>query len=295
MQLSPKQDAEPLRFAMDAERFFARFPKKPGDAHKNTYGKTLLIGGGYGMAGAVCLNILGAKTVGASYLHVALPEPIYPIAASRFLTPVYHPFDETNALGTVGGLLPQMRAVGFGSGAVRMPQKKALLQLLLDETQAPTVLDAEALNLLYLPQLALRASEAPFLLTPHFGEFSRLSGVPIEEAAADPVSAARRFAKEHGVILVLKGPHTAVAAPDGRFYRNESGNPALAQAGSGDVLTGMLAAMLTLLDDPFEAACSAVWLHGYVADEGRRAHCCQCFPLEDFPAIADRIFLSRGF
>ncbi len=286
---------EHYRFEMDEERFFARFPKKPADAHKGTFGRILLIGGGYGMAGAVCLNIIGAKSVGAAYIHVVLPETVYPIAASRFLTPVYHPVNNENAADTVRSLQREIRAVGFGSGAVRMPEKERILRLLLEEAAVPVVLDAEALSLLTPDLLDRRSSAAPLILTPHFGEFARLTGCTIEDAAADPEKAAQRFAEEHGVILVLKGPQTVVAAPDGRCYRNQSGNAALAQAGSGDVLTGVTTAMLTFLSDPFEAACGAVWLHGFAADEGRKTHSCQCFPLEEFSDIADGIFLRHGF
>ncbi len=283
-------------FEISEELFFARFPKKPPDAHKGTFGKILLIGGGFGMAGAVCLNVLGAKTLGASYIHVALPETVYPIAAARFLTPVYHPLGEAGAAKTVASLLPDMRAVGFGSGCVRMPEKEKILELLLGDTvRVPTVLDAEALRMLTLSALDDRASASPLILTPHLGEFSQLDGTDAETAGKDPVSAAKRFSKDHNVILVLKGPKTAVAAPDGRVYENHSGNPALAQAGSGDVLTGMIAAMLTFLPDPFEAACSAVWLHGFLADEGRKTRSCQNFSLESFPEIMDRLFFLHGF
>jgi len=282
-------------YEIDEDRFFERFPGKPADAHKGTFGKILLICGGYGMAGAACLNIIGAKTLGASYLHVALPDTIYPIAASRFLTPVYHPFDQKNAIETLRSVLPQVRAVCFGSGAVQMPAKERILHFLLEQARVPLVLDAEALGLLSPAALDHRTCTAPLILTPHFGEFARLSGETAESAARDPLAHARRFAEAHGVIVALKGPNTVVASPDGRRYRNRSGNAALAQAGSGDVLTGLATAMLTFFSDPFEAACNAVWLHGHIADEGRKNHSCQCFPLEAFPKIMDRLFFVRGF
>ena len=92
----------------------------------------------------------------------------------------------------------------------------------------------------------------------------------------------------------MKGPRTIVASPDRRIYFNTSGNEALAQAGSGDVLTGMIAAMLTLENDPFAAACRAVFMHGHIADEGRKTYSCRNFPLEKFPEIMDRMFLEHG-
>ena len=300
---------KPVFTELTEELLFSRFPKKGPGAWKGSFGTTLLIAGSCGMPGAACLNVLGAKTLGAPYIHCALPESIYPIAAGRFLTPVWHPFTEENALKTVREALHSASAAAFGSGAVRMPGKEAILRLLLEETDVPAVLDAEALDLFAsyeaertggagLPEIPERP--ARLILTPHRGEFRRLllaehGREEAEELLKRPLSAAADYAARHGVVVILKGPATVCAAPDGRRYINETGNQALAQAGSGDVLAGMAAAMLSFVKDPFFAACAAVFLHGLIADRGLLRFARQTFPLEAFPEIMDGIFREHGF
>ena len=156
------------------------------------------------------------------------------------------------------------------------------------------LLDAEALQLLGSRKELLKTVQCPVILTPHIGEFSRLSGSSAEEILTDRGSAAASFAQEHRVILVLKGPHTIVAGPEGSIMRNNSGNPALAQAGSGDVLTGITAGLLTLIKDPFTAVMMAVWLHGHLADMALSEYSVHCFPLESYPQLMNRFLRENG-
>ena len=286
---------------MDEKLFFEKFPERPKGSHKGAFGKILLISGSYGMAGAACLSITGAKAIGAQYINVALPEDIYGIVASRHITPVYYPYysgaNNTEFNGgpqTISALLPNVRAVCFGSGADNNKSALAIFNTLLKGCRVPLVLDAKALRLIKQFDADLREFSCPVILTPHQGEFSALADVPLAEVIEDPVSCAAAYAAEKGVIMVLKGPHTAVAAPDGRYYYNDSGNNALAQAGSGDVLAGMMTAMCSFFEDPFEAACMAVFFHGHIADVGIRTHSRQCFPLEEYVSIADGIFFDQG-
>ena len=287
---------------LNEDTFFERFPERPKGSNKNAFGKILLISGSFGMAGAACLNIIGAKSLGAQYVNVALPERIYPICAVNHITPVYYPYSEAgsgaayiDAEDTISALLPNMRAAAFGSGAVNNFAKTRIFNTLMNKCKAPLVLDAEALKLIKWGGGDLDEFACPLILTPHQGEFSALSGTALSAVVEDPVSCAADYAATNNVIMVLKGPQTVVAAPDGRYYINKSGNKALAQAGSGDVLAGMLTAMLTYIDDPFEASCMAVFMHGYIADEGIKEHSRQCFPLEEYPKIADRLFFKHGF
>ena len=287
---------------LNKEQFFERFPKRAADANKGTFGKILLISGSLGMAGAACLNITGAKALGAQYINVALPECIYNICAARFLTPVYYPYrdvasDDRHAdpESTISILLPNMRAVCFGSGAVNNICKTAVFNVLHDRCRSPLVLDAEALKLLKWGGNDLGPFDCPLILTPHQGEFSALADVPLERIKEDPVRCAEEYASQNNVIMVLKGPETIVAAPDGRYYRNRSGNQGLAQAGSGDVLAGMITAMLSFVQDPFEAACMAVFAHGMAADELAKDHSMQLLPLDKFPVVMDRLFFEKGF
>lgn len=280
---------------MDTEQFLRLYPEKPENAYKGQSGRTLLIGGSFGMAGAVCLNILGAQTVGADYICCALDSSIYPIAAARFLTPVFYPMDETNWKSVLSEALnDKISAVAFGSGTNRLPYKQELLEHLLRECRVPLLLDAEALQLLSSSKELLKTAQCPVILTPHIGEFSRLSGSDAEEILKDRVPAAASFAQKHKVILVLKGPHTIIVGPEGSIMRNNSGNPALAQAGSGDVLTGIMAGLLTLVKDPFTAVTMAVWLHGHLADMALSEYSVHSFPLESYPQLMNRFLRENS-
>ena len=111
----------------------------------------------------------------------------------------------------------------------------------------------------------------------------------------DRIHLALQFAKDYKVFLVLKGPHTIVASPTGDLYINQSGCSGLAQAGSGDLLTGMIAGLLTMNNDVFQAVCMAVWLHGYLAEEGTKDHAANMLDLSRFPALADSLYFRHGF
>ena len=294
-------------YELDKESFFARFPRKAEDAHKGSSGKILIVTGGWGMAGAACLNILGAKALGAGYILAAVPEDIYGIVAANNITPVYYPYSFGKGQNTVKELMRKtspsegtsgrIRAVSFGSGAVDLVGKYAIFDALADGCMSVLVLDAEALHIMAETGKTdfNKGSGRPVIITPHYGEFSELSGMEIPAIKEDPLGAALAFSEKHNVVTVLKGPGTVVAAPDGRHYINRSGNRGLAQAGSGDVLTGMITAMCSFKDDPFEAACMAVFAHGMAADELAKEHSLQCLPIEDIPAAMDRLFKERGF
>ncbi len=282
-------------FEMNEEIFFQSLPKKRPNAYKGTFGKAFLISGSYGMAGAAALNVLGARAAGSSYIVSAVPEEVYPIAASRFLTPVFKPFRQDNYFDVIEPLLYDAKAIGFGSGAVNMPGKDQILDLLLQNARCPVVLDAEALRLLRHNTFILWFVKTPVIVTPHIGEFSDMISRQTAEVRDNPIGYAVKFAKEYHTIVVLKGANTIVAGPAGEIYINQSGNPALAQAGSGDVLTGMITALLTMTCDVYKAVCMAVWLHGHLADLGLQDHSMHCFPLESFPEIMDRFMKEHGY
>lgn len=280
---------------MNEDIFFAHFPKKSVNAYKGMEGKTLIIGGCYGMAGALMLNILGAKTVGASYINAAMPDEIYPIVAGKAITAVYHPFGYQTMKEVVEPLIRSAGAIAFGSGAVYLHRKEQCLDLILQESRVPVILDAEALRMLHQNTYILKFVKEPVILTPHIGEFADILSLQKADVMANKVHYAKQFAKEYGVYVVLKGANTIVASPYGEMYINQSGNQALAQAGSGDLLTGMMAGILTMNHDVFMAIKQVVWLHGYLADIGIQNHSIQAFDLEYFPAIMDQLFHKHGF
>ncbi len=280
---------------MDVARFLRNYPRKDESAHKGTFGRILLVSGGMGMAGAACLNLTGAITAGASYIHIALPEEIYPICAGRYITPVYHPFRYDNYRSVIEPLLRDIKAVGFGSGAVNMPEKAKCMELILQNSSVPVVLDAEALRMLVQNTYLLRFIRCPIIMTPHIGEFAALINMPVHFVRDNKIRLARKFAGEYGITLVLKGANTIVVSPDGSLYINQSGNPALAQAGSGDLLTGMITAMLSYHTDTFLSVCMAVWLHGYLADRGLADYAVQTFPLESYPSLMNTFLKEHGY
>jgi NAD(P)H-hydrate epimerase len=280
---------------MNEELFFHSYPRKPENAYKGTYGKTLLVGGSYGMSGAVCLNILGAKTVGSSYINVALPHDIYQIVASRNVTPVFHPFGKDTMSSVLGPLIHDARSISFGSGTGNMEEKNECMDFILQHSKAPVVLDAEALRMLQYNTYIFHFIKCPVILTPHIGEFAYMINQPVSAVIDHKIEYASDFAIKNKVYIVLKGPNTVVISPKGECYINQSGNQALAQAGSGDLLTGMIAGILTATADVYRAVCMAVWLHGYLADIGLKDHSIQNFPIEDYPSIMDRLFKKHGY
>lgn len=278
---------------MNEELFFSSFRRKNESSYKNSFGQLLLAGGSYGMAGALGLNILGAKTVGASYIHVLLPDSIYPVLASRFLTPVYHPV-KTDSAEELKRLVKAVKACAFGSGSVSFPCREECLKILLEQKDCPVVIDAEGLRMIAADPSLLSNVQTDVILTPHIGEFSALCGRSIKDINKDKVRIVASYARDNHVIVVLKGPHTVVCSPDGDVYINQSGCESLAQAGSGDLLAGMTAALLLHADTAYQAACMAVWLHGYLSEPAQHHHSMQNFPLEDYPFIADQLFRKNG-
>lgn len=279
---------------MNEDLFFASFPKKAENAYKGTFGKTLLVGGCYGMAGALGLNLLGARTVGAPYIQAAVPEEVYQVVASYCMTPVFHPFGSHTWYEVIEPLINTSQAIGFGSGAAYMHHKEDILDLILQEARVPVVLDAEALRLLRQNMYVLRFAKAPVVITPHISEFSAISGLPVSVIRDQKINSASAFARDYKVIVVLKGPNTVIAFPNGEFYINQTGNQALAQAGAGDLLAGILTGLLTMTCDVYTAVCMGVWLHGHLADLGIRKQSVQGFRLETYPELMDELFKKHG-
>ena len=161
------------------------------------------------------------------------------------------------------------------------------------QCRVPLVLDAEGLRMIGSPE-RLKQAGCPLILTPHIGEFSAFSHMSAEEIEADRIAAAARFAKEYNVVLVLKGAHTIVASPKGDLYINQSGNAALAQAGSGDLLTGMIAGLLPQIGDVYMSTVAAVWLHGHLADMALQDRAVNMVFLDSWPELMNDFLFRCG-
>ena len=280
---------------MNQTLFFQNLAKRKETAHKGSNGKILLVGGSYGMAGAISLNITGAKALGFPYIEVGCIDGIYPIVATKHTTPVFHPFSAHNVEQQLASTIEHVNAAAFGSGVTQMFEKELCLDLMIQKCHAPLILDAEGIRMLRYNTWKLRFAKSPIILTPHIGEFADLFHLEKEEVMRNPLHYALKCAKELKVYIVLKSAHTIIATPNGQCYINQTGNEALAQAGSGDLLTGMLTALLAYHCDIFTSLRMGVWLHGYIADRLGEHHSKMHMNLEDYPEAVDQFFYENGY
>ena len=293
IDLGLNHDIESNYIEMDKNKFLENYPIISENSYKGKNGRALLIGGGWGMAGALGLNIIGALSCGSTYLNVSTDESCYPCLASRFLTCVYHPFNEYNWEGIIKSILKNNNSIAFGSGSVRLPAKNKILNLLLESVKTTLVLDAEAINLLSRNYYVLNLTKAKVVLTPHIKEFSRLIDTPIEVIMQNKFEIAKDFCEKHNVILVLKGVHTIVVS-NKYIYINQTGNQILARAGSGDLLTGMITALTSIISDTYLATIMAVWLHGYIADIAKDRYAISNFQLENYQELLEEFFYKNN-
>ena len=276
---------------MNREEFFAHYPLRKKDSNKYDNGVVLFLSGSYGMAGAALLNLIGARSVGASYIHSYVPHEVYPIVASKEITAVYHPYDGEDKDLVKELSLNKIDSVCFGSGINQLIHKKEYLNDLLEKCDVPLIIDADGLRLLAEDEV-LYTKNQKLILTPHLGEFSALTHLSVKDIEKNKEEIAVNFAKEKNVILVLKGMNTMVISPEGEVYINDSGNESLARAGSGDVLSGMITGLCALYEDTYTAVKDSVWLHGYLADMNIRSHSVEVFDLESYPKLADLFFFE---
>ena len=253
------------------EEAMVRLPRRARDAHKGDFGKVYILGGSVGYTGAPVFAAQAAVRCGAGLVKVGVPQPVWPVAAARLAEAMPHPLPAgpEGQLSLEAGLaaLEQMAGYGvclIGPGLGRGGGVSAVVRRLLGELRLPVVLDADGINALegHIDVLDGRRGLLT-VLTPHDGEFARLGG---DLTGGDRLGAARAFAVEHGCCLVLKGHRTITAFPDGTAWINTTGNPGMAKGGSGDVLSGIILALLGQGLPARRAVPMAVWLHGAAGD-----------------------------
>jgi len=253
-------------------------PARPEDANKGTFGRVLIVAGSHGMSGAACLAGLGALRGGAGLVTVASPSGIVPIVAAvepSYLT-LPLPEDATGKIAqaartTLESALASQTTIAVGPGLGQSPELAGLVRWLFDAVDRPGVFDADALNLLSAHPATLKSRARrsdpvpPRVLTPHPGEFARLISSDIPTVEKNRESLSVQFAAEHKLVLVLKGHRTLIT--DGRRIAvNSTGNSGMATGGCGDVLTGLIAALLGQKMPAFEAAQLGAYLHGLAGD-----------------------------
>ncbi len=252
-------------------------PRRKKESNKGDFGKVLVVAGSRGMSGAAILCASAALRGGAGLVKAAVPVDVLPVVAAG--NPCYMtvplPCDEHGRVSAAAAPELVLLAEGHdvlavGPGLGRSPGVGEVVCHLLERTRLPMVLDADALNAMEGQTHRLKGRPAPLILTPHPGEFARLLGRDVPTVQANRVDLARRFAFDHQLILVLKGNGTIVT--DGRrLYVNDTGNPGMATGGTGDVLTGLIAALLGQGMEPFAASQLGVHLHGQAGDLARDA------------------------
>jgi ADP-dependent NAD(P)H-hydrate dehydratase / NAD(P)H-hydrate epimerase len=254
------------------ERMRDLVPARAADSHKGDFGRVLIVAGSMGRSGAAHLAALGALRSGAGLVTIATPRSSVPIIAAMAPEYMTEPLDETtsgtvdySALERVLDLKADVIAVGPGLG--QSPGTAAFVQGLLERAGVPLVLDADALNAFAGdPDRLVGRDGVDVIITPHPGEMARLLNISVEAVQHDRLHHATEFAASHRLHVVLKGHRTIIAGPDNRAFVNLTGNSGMATGGTGDLLTGMIAAWFAQLLDA-EAACKlAVHLHGTAGD-----------------------------
>jgi ADP-dependent NAD(P)H-hydrate dehydratase / NAD(P)H-hydrate epimerase len=258
---------------LEAHAVAAHLRGRPADTHKGTYGHILTVAGSPGKTGAGALASMAALRTGAGLVSFALPHSLNAAMEAKLTEVMTMPLPESEpgVLGTEAAKrlvewVEGKSALILGPGLGSHPQTVRCVHEVLRQVRLPTVLDADGLNALALdPGLALDI-QAPLVLTPHPGELARLRHTTTAEIQADRIEAAQETASTCHAVVVLKGAHTIIADPEGTQYINLTGNPGMATAGSGDVLSGMIGALLGQGYTPSVAARMAVFAHGLAGD-----------------------------
>jgi NAD(P)H-hydrate epimerase len=247
----------------------AWLPARDPDTHKRASGVLVVVAASRSMTGAARLIAMAAGRVGTGLVTVAAPEGAMPQIQAGLTEPTFLPLPET-AEGTVAAdsvaplleLLEVADALAIGPGLTTNDQTVAFVRETVRRSPVPLILDADGLNAFTGDVAALQDRQADAVLTPHVGEFARLTGVKPRDLDADRPTHVRALAEQTGAVTLLKGSRTVIAQPDGRLFVNVTGSPALATAGTGDVLTGMIGGLLARGVPPLESAAAAAYLHG---------------------------------
>jgi ADP-dependent NAD(P)H-hydrate dehydratase / NAD(P)H-hydrate epimerase len=273
----PEAIISSLNLEVTTPRDFATLlAPRPRDSNKGVFGHALIVGGSFGKSGAAAMAGMAALRAGAGLSTVATPARVLTSIASFAAELMTEPLPETSAgsiavaaaeSGRFLELTKPMTVVAIGPGIGRNPETVNFVHEAVHQTKVPLVLDADGLNAFEGRTQLLDGRRRPLVLTPHPGEMSRLTGMPIKAIQADRLNVARNFARNHHLVLVLKGDRTIIALPDGSAWVNPTGNPGMATGGTGDILTGMTAGVLAQMPNDYaRAAIAAVYLHGLAGD-----------------------------
>ncbi|MGH8015944.1 MAG: NAD(P)H-hydrate dehydratase, partial [Candidatus Zixiibacteriota bacterium] len=256
------------------EMVFSKLPKRKPDGHKGDFGYLLIIAGSTGLTGAAELAANASMRSGCGMVRVACPSSTQPVLAAKLTEIMTHPLPDVakkgalalRGLGEIRQLALNYDALALGPGLGRHHETIELVKRFVADNEKPIVIDADGLYALGSDSKALKDSKAPIVLTPHAGEFKRLSGVDAPTDIRKRFKVAQSFAQEYNVTLLLKGSPTVIAHPSGRCYLNPTGNSGMAKGGSGDVLTGIIASLMAQGISTEDAAICGAYIHGLAGD-----------------------------
>ena len=258
---------------INLELIKANLPSRKKDTHKGSYGKANIIAGSAGMAGAAVLTCSSALRTGLGLLKLYIGESLNHIVKASVPEAITVPLQEVrkgiigiNHIEKIieGAKYADVLAIGPGCGT--SSELSEIVKHVLMDLEVPMVIDADGLNALSKNIEWIFEKKSEVIITPHLGEMSRLSNMPIEKIEDNPIKIAKKFSAKWNVTLVLKGARTIIASPEGEVFISTKGNPGMATAGSGDVLTGIITGLMAQGLKPLKAAVTAVYLHGLTGD-----------------------------
>ncbi|PIE61397.1 MAG: bifunctional ADP-dependent NAD(P)H-hydrate dehydratase/NAD(P)H-hydrate epimerase [Desulfobacterales bacterium] len=263
----------PNLFLPEKEDIAALMPKRPFNTHKGSAGHLLTLAGAPGKTGAAALCANAAVRAGAGLVTLGVPQGILGIMESLAVEPMAIGLPQGDAgelseegLQAIQTVMSGKQVLAMGPGLGTHSSTQALIRALVEHSDIPMVIDADALNCLTSTPDIFSVAKAPLILTPHPGEMARLTGTSPKDIQADRLNIAIEFSQQANVILVLKGAQTLTACPDGTCYICPTGNPGMASGGMGDVLTGMIAGYMAQGMAPEAAAVAGVFIHGFCGD-----------------------------
>ncbi|MCK5075136.1 MAG: NAD(P)H-hydrate dehydratase, partial [Calditrichia bacterium] len=248
------------------------FPLRYENAHKYKFGRILIIAGSYGMVGAAVMAAKAASLIGGGMIHLAVPASVYEVAASLLMGEIVVPLEDHES-GIISypakeQLLKEIEwadCILMGPGIGIEDETIEFIQEILSDIEKPVIIDADAIRAVNLEENS-SSLEKNWIITPHYGEFSRLTSLDSIEIRNNPLEKAIEFAAKNKIILNLKNAPSIVTTPLGEAYINSTGNAALAKAGSGDVLAGIMVGLIGQGVELYKAAYYSNYIHGYIAD-----------------------------
>jgi NAD(P)H-hydrate epimerase len=260
--------------SIEEDDIFSLLPARPAYSHKGDYGHVLLIAGSRGKTGAALMAAKACLRTGAGMVTIGVPETLADIFQSRVTEEMVLPLPDDGsgmlsirAIDDIASFISSKAdVIAAGPGIGVTGNTRELMDRLIRIATVPILIDADGINSLQSNAAALKKAKAPVILTPHAGEMARLLDISSRVPEHERIPLARSFSRKNGSYLVLKGAPALVAGPEGQLLINTTGNPGMAKAGAGDVLTGMIAAFLGQGLNPLDASVAGVYMHGLSGD-----------------------------